>query len=597
MTVEIRGLPPGLRDVPSGNTRDWDVPGQWKEWGKEIRKHRIKQRYLADNNESLRAIEIKRCRDDPNYEICMYGFIDEPRKLFGEGIGGQLPFILFPRQIELGHEISERMNDIDHRHIWVDKSRGFGATLYIVQYLLNRWKWETPFSGYLVSFDEGQVKKSDTDEVGSLMAKFHYALDRHPEWLRPNDYLTGSMGLLNKANGNSITGWTTTKRSGRGGRARFGLLNEAAQIRYLNNLIASMGEAVDSLIGESTQSDEVSMEWADMTEHLKEFGDDDQRPTAYGAKKMGLFEIDYHHNPYMTEDWIARRRKEYEQRNDLPRFMAEYMRDARTANTGYIYPTITKRPIRDDIGFDPAKVTVFGIDAGGDDFTALNLFQLDYERPLLNQDMLEMPQINVIDCYINSGVPAELYAHILTGVEPDEEDIAYASFNFDPASFDMQFMTMTGRIIPDPFMYRLFSDPTANNTELASRVSFVQLVENQMEILYKRKLKKHYRPNILSHYGEKFTHQHRQLVTQRAIPYMIFASTLGARRVYDSLKRRRLTNTNRVSSSAPVAAHERMWSDVATGVEYAMVGIEADLQPNRARRVPVEHDITGAVIR
>src|SRR5690606_15709572 len=149
---------------------------------------------------------------DVNYEITMYGCIEEPRTLFGDTGGGQIPFILMPYQVRLNNEIQTRMHDPDHPHLWIPKSRGLGVTLDIMHFFVNKWKWDYPFSAGMMSFEEGQVAKKASDQSQSLMAKLQYALDRHPPWLRPAKVVAGQMGLLNADNGNVIEGWATTKR-------------------------------------------------------------------------------------------------------------------------------------------------------------------------------------------------------------------------------------------------------------------------------------------------------------------------------------------------------------------------------------------------
>jgi hypothetical protein len=174
--------------------------------------------------------------------------------------------------------------------------------------------------------------------------------------------------------------------------------------------------------------------------------------------------------------------------------------------------------------------------------------------------------------------------------------VSYSLIDPDPQSYDQQFMILASQFPLDHFLTRFFADPTANNKELATRKSFIDVLTDEMKMLYKRKHGVDF-PVKIMHSWDKFSHQHRQLATHTCIQHVVFADTLEARRVYEALRRRRLKNPNQAASAPPTPVHERLHSDLVTSFEYAMVHVEANVYAGRARREPVVMDAMGRVIR
>ena len=173
-----------------------------------------------------RAIEMAKCSISPGYFVDEYGFIDDPNKKGNEWYR----FKLWPAQREAIQLIHN--ND----KVIVLKARQLGVTWIMIGYAL-----------WLMVFKPGSMIllfSKTSDDARELMRRLTGMWERLPDWLKPvsEKELEQQLILKNRSRAKSFT---TTKHSGRSFTASFVLIDEAAFIGFLKQLLNAAEETAD----------------------------------------------------------------------------------------------------------------------------------------------------------------------------------------------------------------------------------------------------------------------------------------------------------------------------------------------------------------
>lgn len=173
------------------------------------------------------AIEQAKCAISPGYFIDTYCKISDPNKLGQEWFD----FRLWPAQREAIQIVQHNDKTV------ILKARQLGITWLLLGYAL-----------HMMIFKPGSMIllfSKNSDDAKELMSRLEGMWERLPDWLRPSAVkeLEKELVLTNDSRAKSFT---TTKHSGRSFTASFVLIDEAAFIDFLKQLLNAAEETADA---------------------------------------------------------------------------------------------------------------------------------------------------------------------------------------------------------------------------------------------------------------------------------------------------------------------------------------------------------------
>jgi hypothetical protein len=447
LEVPTLGIHLDLRDVPPPPTSERDPRieakrAAWAVWRDGVLAYRravwrlCGERVWGDTGQPLpraelpvdegdatffREIEYARCARDPVYFATVWCAVNETRGGFRRKKGWQ-PAIPYPFQVALIRWLTACFDATEDEGAEeaitavVAKARTLGVTWWICIWVLHGWLFRTAFTAKLVHRKEEEVDSPKLDSLFSrITAQFGFikrgslADDINnplavPVWLRPTafDPLQHKSGrfLVNPANGNEVTGESTTITAGRGSRGTFGWIDEAAVIDKMKQVAGSMTETVNLMLLTSSETIEVSADFLDVVSGMQR------------ANDPHLFEISWWLHPLYTQRWLEVKRRQYEEKDNLVAFYREILRDAGAGLLSWCYPK-TREPgwlsaHAGDFPYLTGAPTCFGIDPGRDDECALSV---------LCRDLLVPGGWRLFAAYANRAQEPEFYASLIAGVE------------------------------------------------------------------------------------------------------------------------------------------------------------------------------------
>lgn len=177
-------------------------------------------------------------------------FTYDPRNV-NRGLPAYVPFILFPKQIELVNWLRDHYKG--RKGGLVEKSRDMGASWVVLAFALAVYLFEP---GAKISI--GSRKEALVDTLGdpdSLMEKVRIMLRMLPDELKPIGYNeqvhARYMKITNPENGSIITG-EAGDNIGRGGRSSLYILDEAAFVENPDRVEAALSQNTDVRLDVST---------------------------------------------------------------------------------------------------------------------------------------------------------------------------------------------------------------------------------------------------------------------------------------------------------------------------------------------------------
>ena len=564
--AELDGWEGAFNVVPNG--------AQWFDWRKFVKDLSNTTRHLCEFGDDLlsaedyQRLELSLCANDPARWIALWLYIEEPRLLKNE-----LPikaFVPFAFQVELAQWFAEKTGQPDAYDGFVSKSRGLGASWIFSA--LATWAWLfKPWRGMMISRKEDLVDKKG--DLNSLFGKIDFILEHLPTWMLPEGYDPDRhrmKNFLNHPNGNAaIIGEATTSKSGRGGRATYIIYDETAFIPDFTTVFGTGSGTTNHRWCLSSESFEEGSAWWDMW-HVAQERDP-------GCVR----ELSWQLNPYFDEYWYAEEKMRWE--HDPAGFMREYERDPFQGGT-WIYPTVRSIKTFSPNHYDPNEILLIGIDPGRADDTAIVFMQFEGTD--------DPRKARWIDSYSNNLLPAEFYAHILTGIEPEPDDPMY-HVNFDNYALNtimpwMRSLSWSGKV-------RVFCDPAGGAKSITDSLSFTdRIFLHSKRIREKAQARGEFRENrlvgIVPLYEELFSagrqHKVRHDALRKLLMFSEFAEQPGAKRLKRALEEYRFSEPGAKSTSEPAPLHD-IHSHLASAAEYIACYCDIGLgrvKPKRDRK-------------
>lgn len=192
-------------------------------------------------DERFRNTTYKYCRDDILFWFDWFAYTFNPRVE-----PSHLPFNLYPFQREVILLIQQCIQDGEP--IIIEKSRDMGLSWMVM--LTFQWFWLFKDGA---DFLCGSRVEHDVDRKGdksTLFQKFRYNLEMQPRFILPamGKAHDSHMKLINPANGNVLSGSSSTADFGRGQRYRAVLMDEVARHPYGELAYASVSQSTNCVI-------------------------------------------------------------------------------------------------------------------------------------------------------------------------------------------------------------------------------------------------------------------------------------------------------------------------------------------------------------
>lgn len=578
------GLVPGWSAEEETGSRDSGWRKRWFDWRDAVHDYRSHLHRLCDGDRLMQSVERDLCAADHNRFITLWGYIHEPRPRQGET--KIKPFTQMAFQIALADDAVATINLEDQRDTFVSKTRGLGMTWLYSALTVWGWNWHE-WVALWVSRKEDLVDKPG--DLNSIFGKVLFIIDRLPPFLLPEGWDRANMrhkNLITHPNGVSIIqGDSTTGFAGVGGRATFAGVDEAAKIQDLRLMRGSLDGTTDHVLLGSTEDESVSREWWDMWHEAKK------------ADPTAVHELDYFLNPYFDDDWYARTRKRFEGVGDLPGFEREYLRQPINKEK-MVYGLIYDVPWTDAGYDDTLPLLLGGIDPGRADDTAIV-----WAQPVGGDHGSTMRWIK---CYEKNYMPAEFYAHILTGLEPEPGDLCYQYWTAGPTQRDRftdndrDIMAWTRTLPWSPDKVRYFMDPSGGNKDTSGLSFHIRLIQESKRLRTREaariaKAEGRDAPTpqaIVPLYKEIFKHNDhdkRRLAMRTVLLRSEVSHTERMRRWRDAFEHYRFREQTANATSQPTPTHDE-FSHLVTASEYLAIyaGLGMD-RPKAVREQEIDH--------
>ena len=541
--------PYGLHVVPGPDgTEEWRA--RWFAWRDDLYRLRYDIAAHLEAHPSERGLELAMCAQDPARWLALWAWIEEPRSREGED--AIKPFTPFAFQVELLQWFVAHCDSPAAYDGFASKARGLGATWIFTAGAVWGWLFR-PWRGKLVSRKEDLVDKPG--DLDSMFGKIDFLLGYLPQWMLPAGFTRDEhrfkLLLKNPVTGGQITGESTTSKTGRGGRATYVVLDEAAFMPGFIEVFGTVAGTTDHRFCVSSESFEEGRGWWTTWHEAK------------GQDPGCVRELEYWENPYFDEAWFAAERRRWG--NDPEGFNREYLRDPYAGSDTFVYPTVREAGFVEK-GYDPALPLLVGIDPGRADDTAIVFAQQEFVDG--------QRRIRWIDSYERNLQPAEWYAHILTGIEPVHGDAVDWS---RATARDRQVLEFCASLNWGSDRVRVYMDPAGSQKDM-SGLSFWDRIVKESKRLRVRAEAPYQRP-IVPLYKELFSHNRhdtRRLAMRSLLMQSEFSDTKGARRLHDALANYRFNKPSEKGTGQPAPIHDE-WSHLVSAAEYLAVYVSLGL--------------------
>jgi hypothetical protein len=428
----IPGLPDYLRAVPPAPDGPTDPLAaqkrrEWHDWAFDLRKYRVQRAQELKDDPSKIPFEVRKCALSPSYFMAMWAWLYEPRQDTRFGIAaGTKPWLPFAIQVELIDWIEERMAaEGSDRDGVVSKSRDMGASWVFCCWALHGWLFKYPWNVLFLSRVQDLVDSKNSD---SLFWKIEFIMRHLPDWLLPEGFslknrtLNSELSLINPATLTEITGESTTSNSGRGGRYTAVVVDEAAKVPALNDVVSGVSATTFHTFLVSSESNELHTDFYSIGIGNK------------NTYRPGLFAMDWWEHPLHTPEYMEEEKQRFEARGKIEDYYREYLRDPRAGGSSYVYPVAATLDIDPNVRYDEMGILYASIDPGYNDETAIVWIQQ------------QGPHYNVIASYQNRGREAEFYGSIITGKPAIDPETGLEKFDYSER--DRRLMAWTAKLNP-----------------------------------------------------------------------------------------------------------------------------------------------------
>jgi hypothetical protein len=404
--------------------------------------------------ERNRMIEVERCRRDPAYFIAVWCAIKETRgaaeedddsvdkSINWDAVFSQMansdapeppgwqPAVLYPFQVGMIRWIEWRVRA--KKTGLVSKARDMGATWISTLWALHGWLFKKSFTAKFVSRNAAAVySRSDDAMFSRVAAQFNHKPGSSagnplalPRWFWPQGFVPAEhcteMLLTNPETGNEINGEATSKKTGRSGRGTVVIVDEMAFIDDPRHVFGTLRQTAGARIGLSSESDEVSDDFAQMCESRRARGDG------------SVLDLDYYLHPDHDKQWLDEMELEYREDGNLDGFLREVLRQAHAGMGELAYPYLKDNDVTcGDYPYVNGAPIWVTIDPGSDDECALHWLSRDPHAPT---------RVRLIRSYVNRGQPPEFYAHLIGGfsdIPGEDDDRGHPMWRWKPPEEDL----------------------------------------------------------------------------------------------------------------------------------------------------------------
>lgn len=353
----------------------------------ENKRFRVDILQKAENDIKLQEVLKKKCVEDKIFLFNTFFWTYDPRLAYPH-----LPFILYPKQVELVRELDNcllRSRLGEQVNLLLDKPRDVGATFTVLGWGLAEWMFDE------FSFRVGSRKEDYVDKKGepdTLFYKFDYILERLPEWLLPVGFdlnkHRASMILRHPLNDNVISGESANPNFGRGGRKSATLFDELAFWDWARSSWESSGESTNFRICMSTPPE------SGRDSHFYKL-----RIGKRGTVK--LFNFEWTDVPNRDEAWYKKKQDSKSEEE----FAREVMKSYEGTTEGKVYAKDVSLMTLSDVEYK-----------GGIPLMCAWDFGLDTVSLLWIQKDPNTRWIKIIDAYWNSNKSIDFYVPFITGI-------------------------------------------------------------------------------------------------------------------------------------------------------------------------------------
>ena len=244
----------------------------------------------------------------------------------------QLPFILFPKQVEFVEFLQDCLNT--GQSGLIEKSRDIGATWVSCAFTVWLWIYVPE-----CSIGWGSRKEMLVDRLGdpdSIFQKMRMIMEGLPKWMLPAGFDIKQhatyMKIINPQTGATITG-EAGANIGRGGRKTIYFKDEAAHYEQAEAIEAALGDNTD------VQIDISSVMPNTIFQRRREAGEVWSKGHNIARGTTRVFVFDWRDHPNKTQEWYDERRKKAQEEGLLHLFAQEVDRDYSASLDRVIIPT------------------------------------------------------------------------------------------------------------------------------------------------------------------------------------------------------------------------------------------------------------------
>jgi len=546
----IPGLPPHLTVVPPAPNRSDDPNGAekrevWEAWALDLARYRLARKEELRKDPSLIKWELKRCELSVSYFMAVWGNLFEPRHDPENGIiGGDKMWLPFEIQVRMLNWIDSCMESSGNdRDGIVSKCRDMGATWVMCCYLTHGWLFKYPFNALLLSRNQSLVDSKSDD---AMFSKIEFIISRLPTWMIPEGFSlkdkrwNSELMLINPATRTQIKGESTNSNAGRSGRYTMIVVDEAAFVPDLGPVWAGLGATTFHRFAVSSESLKQGPDFHNL-------GVNNKNPI---GRRPALFTMDWWDHPLHTPEWLESEKQRYEASNQLDDFYQEYLRDARSGDRSWVYPSAMNLTIDADVHYIDMGHLYATIDPGQRDQTAIVWIQEQGSK------------YAVVGAYESNGKPAAFYSTIILG-EPDFD----ADWSYTTA--DLQFMEWT-KSLPTQYLRNgsFFGDVSGHSVFGATMDSFYSILREKGIHVNKDRMPD---GQAVGFRREARTHKGRQEALREILPSFVFSNDHNAPYALKCLQENKYPPETGKSTTEGRAAKHDDSSHIVTAIEYFAV--------------------------
>lgn len=581
---------PGYREIEGREDPTWR-PEYWA-WREDVIlvRNEVQRRYFDDP--LFQIEEYDRCfgpQGDPCWWICMWLVVEEPRpddesvELEAEKEGDEdievsiKPFILFAYQARIVYLVIAICRLPRKLDLFISKARGVGISYCILAAFL--WAWFC--KPWRVRFLSEKLEKADrSEDLDALFPKIDLFMDYLPVAFFPPGFhrvkrdLGGKKlrmaGMFkNPKTRGQLTAEATTGTSTRGGRGTASASDECAFQQHYRKTRATLTGTTRHRIDWSTESFDFGRQWWDTWHSAKR--------AAITARAEGrppaavVLELEWYEHPAQDEAWRQEALEVAKSDGNLEAFEVENLRNPLAGYGTYVYPMVNECPETIE-WYDPDKMLFMSVDPGTSDMTAFVFWQKHWKNG--------QKVIRWLDLYQNNRLPAEFYAHVMTGVEPQEGDVCFREEyrRLFQGSREQYFMQWMASVHPDTI--RLYGDPASKSLDTGAS-SFRARLVNQSRVLYERRgfdqrsLLILLPPEVIY---KRNNHPDRRNALRHALLYSEFSKTDGGLELKESISLVRFGKETERTVHPPEPRHDR-YTHPTSAAEFGMIFEDLRLTP------------------